>query len=242
MKPEQLGALLRYRLEQAHETLREAEILLNELAWRGTVNRAYYAMFYALLGLLATKQLGTSKHSGAIALFDREFVKTGIFPRELSRSLHLAFDRRQTYDYGEMTPATRQVAEETLADAKAFVSAIESYLGSRGDSLAKFQVASTANIIGRNHFVLYGKITEGVLREGMTVILPQETEVGTRVAIDGIERVRAPDRSANLGLSLRYENERQLQSLQELDLDGIELEIVASQADQESVHSSNPLF
>lgn len=132
MKPEQLEALLHYRIEQAHETLREAEILLDKSALRGTVNRAYYAMFYALLALLATKQLGTSKHCGAISLFDREFVKAGIFPRELSRSLHLAFDRRQTHDYGEMTPATQQVAEETLAEARAFVSAAESYLRSSG--------------------------------------------------------------------------------------------------------------
>ena len=67
-------------MEQAHETLREAEILLNESALRGAVNRAYYAMFYALLALLATKRLGTSKHSGALALFDREFVKTASSP------------------------------------------------------------------------------------------------------------------------------------------------------------------
>jgi uncharacterized protein (UPF0332 family) len=70
VKPEQLEDLLRYRMEQAHDTLREAQILLNESALRGTVNRAYYAMFYALLALLATRQLGTSRHSGAIALFD----------------------------------------------------------------------------------------------------------------------------------------------------------------------------
>ena len=132
MKAEQLEHLLRYRMEQAHETLREAEILLNESALRGTINRAYYAMFYALLALLATRRLGTSKHSGALTLFDREFVKTGEFPRELSRSLHLAFDRRQTHDYGEMVRVTRQIAEEALADARAFVAAIESYLCSAG--------------------------------------------------------------------------------------------------------------
>jgi uncharacterized protein (UPF0332 family) len=132
LKPEQLEDLLCYRVEQTHETLREAEILLNESALRGAINRAYYAMFYALLALLATKQLGTSKHSGALALFDREFVKTGVFPRELSRSLHLAFDRRQTHDYGEMTQVNRQIAEETLTDAYAFVAAIESYLRSVG--------------------------------------------------------------------------------------------------------------
>ena len=132
MKPEQLEDLLFYRIEQAHETLREAEILLNESALRGAINRAYYAMFYALLALLATKQLGTSKHSGALALFDREFVKAGVFPRELSRSLHLAFYLRQTHDYGEMTQVNRQIAEGTLADAQAFVAAIESYLRSIG--------------------------------------------------------------------------------------------------------------
>jgi uncharacterized protein len=132
MKPGQLEDLLRYRLEQAHETLREAEILLGESALRGVVNRAYYAMFYALLALLATRQLGTSKHSGALALFDREFVKKGVFSRELSRSLHLAFDRRQEHDYGEMAPVSGSIAEETLRDAKAFVAAIEVHLRSTG--------------------------------------------------------------------------------------------------------------
>jgi uncharacterized protein (UPF0332 family) len=132
LKAAQLEELLRYRLEQAHDTLREAEILINESALRGTVNRAYYAMFYALLALLATRQLGTSRHSGALALFDREFVKTGVFPLELSRSLHLAFDRRQTHDYGEMIQINRQIAEETLTDARTFVVTIEAYLRSIG--------------------------------------------------------------------------------------------------------------
>jgi uncharacterized protein (UPF0332 family) len=85
VKPEQIEQLIRYRMEQAHETLREAEILLGESALRGAVNRAYYAMFYALLALLATRQIGSSKHAGALALFDRDFVKSGVFSREMSR-------------------------------------------------------------------------------------------------------------------------------------------------------------
>jgi uncharacterized protein (UPF0332 family) len=128
VKPEQLAALIGYRLEQGHETLREAEILLKELALRGAINRTYYAMFYAVLALLATKRIGTSKHSAIIAAFDREFVKTGVFAREFSRSLHIAFDRRQTHDYGEMIPIDRQTVEETLANAKAFVLQVEAYL------------------------------------------------------------------------------------------------------------------
>lgn len=109
MKPEQLRDLVRYRMEQASETLGEAVILRDAGAFRGAVSRAYYAMFYALLGLLATRQLGTSKHSGAIALFDREFVRTGIFSPELSRALHMAFQRRQVHDYGEVVHADLRI-------------------------------------------------------------------------------------------------------------------------------------
>jgi len=132
MSNDQLAALLKYRIQQANETFHEAEILFNQSAYRGTINRAYYAMFYSVLALLATKKLGTSKHSGVIGLFDREFVKTGLLPRELSRALRLAFDRRQTHDYGELIEIDEQVAQETLNDAKAFISAVESYLRSTG--------------------------------------------------------------------------------------------------------------
>jgi uncharacterized protein (UPF0332 family) len=132
MNSEPLRALLQHRIEQAHETLREATILQEAAAYRGVINRAYYAMFYALLALLATRNFGTSKHSGAIGLFDREFVKTGVFPIELSRALHLAFDRRQSSDYGEWSVLETNEAKMTLSDAQHFVAAVETYLREQG--------------------------------------------------------------------------------------------------------------
>jgi uncharacterized protein (UPF0332 family) len=128
MKPEQLRDLVRYRMEQASETLSEAAILRDAGAYRGAVNRAYYAMFYALLGLLATRQLGASKHSGAIAMFDREYVRTGVFSPELSQALHRAFRRRQLHDYGEVVHADLAAANESIEDAERFVAAVVSYL------------------------------------------------------------------------------------------------------------------
>jgi len=145
MSPGQLEALLRYRLDQAHETLHEAEILLDENALRGAINRSYYAMFYTLVALLATKQLGTSKHSGALSLFDREFVKTGLFALDLSRSLRLAFNLRQTLDYGEMTQIDQPTVEQTLAEAKLFVEAIETYLYSTGYLTPRKQINRPMN-------------------------------------------------------------------------------------------------
>lgn len=108
-----LRDLCTYRLTQAKDTLREADVLLREgMSLRSVMNRLYYAMFYTVLGLLQTRQLGTSKHSGAIALFDREFVKPGIIPKEFSKALHRAFELRQKGDYMEDAEITMSDIEE----------------------------------------------------------------------------------------------------------------------------------
>ncbi len=130
--PEQLRALVRYRLDQAVETLREASLLLDQSAWRGAQNRAYYAMFYAAHALLATRQLGSSKHSGVLGLFDREFVKPGLLPASLSRSLRLAFNRRQSWDYGEVGELDPEEITEMVAGARLFVQAIGEFLRESG--------------------------------------------------------------------------------------------------------------
>ena len=94
--------LVAYRIQQAMETLKEADSLYQSALWRGVINRSYYAMFYAVLALAVLHQQATSKHSGVITFFDREFVKTGIFEENLSRSLHQAFESRQQSDYGKI--------------------------------------------------------------------------------------------------------------------------------------------
>jgi uncharacterized protein len=56
-------------------------------------------MFYAGLALLQKASKTPSKHTDVIDLFDTEFVLKGIFPKELSRDLHKAFELRQVSDY-----------------------------------------------------------------------------------------------------------------------------------------------
>ncbi len=92
------AALVGYRLEQAERTLRQAEILGEYAEWNGVINRSYYAMFYGALALLLTKNLGSSKHAGVLALIDREFVHTKIVSAEVSMMLRDAFNERQKSD------------------------------------------------------------------------------------------------------------------------------------------------
>ena len=121
-------ALAQARLVQAAETLHEADVLAQAGLWRGVINRAYYAMFYAVQALAAWRQEPLSKHSGAIAFFDREFVKPGQIGREHSRELHFGFDRRQATDYGETLEADPDEARQALIEARSFVAAVAAFL------------------------------------------------------------------------------------------------------------------
>lgn len=121
--------LISYRMKRAHASLRVAQTLLQQGEDPPSiVNRAYYAMFYAALALLATIDQQTSKHSGVLALFDQHFIKTQILPKEMGKFLHKAFDTRQTGDYEEEAEITEEQAAEVLGFAVQFLKSIEEKL------------------------------------------------------------------------------------------------------------------
>jgi len=125
-----LNGLIAYRLQQAGEALEEARLLKDGSHPRAAVNRAYYAMFYAIQALLAKNGLKASKHYGAIALFDRHFVKPDLFDKEFSRWLHKLFELRQEADYGDMVHVSNEQVREALERATAFVARVGEFLKS----------------------------------------------------------------------------------------------------------------
>ena len=120
--------LITYRLERARETLQDAHLLIDQGGSPGSIiNRAYYAMFYAVSALLTTLGKEPSKHSGVIALFDQYFVKSGEFPIEMSKALHKAFDLRQIGDYRELIEFDEEQAQEIIDLTDQFVEKVEEY-------------------------------------------------------------------------------------------------------------------
>ncbi|MBI5789034.1 MAG: HEPN domain-containing protein [Candidatus Schekmanbacteria bacterium] len=122
-----------YRLQQAQEALNDAQLLFDHNGTaRAIINRCYYAIFYAVQALLEIKGLSTSKHSGAIALFDKEFVKTGKFKPIFSKDVHMAFEMRQEWDYKIIAKLDEINEQELLKTAQKFVARSEEYLRIQG--------------------------------------------------------------------------------------------------------------
>jgi len=133
MRHDDVLVLVRYRLEQANEALADAEFLLaGQRGPRSIVNRAYYAMFYAVLALLQSVGEVPSRHSSAIGIFDREFVLKGALAKEHSAWLHRAFELRQTTDYRVQELPTTAESRTLLEKATTFVGEIEQYLEREG--------------------------------------------------------------------------------------------------------------
>jgi uncharacterized protein (UPF0332 family) len=129
LKDEEIISLIKYRIEQAQTALYDADFLLNgERSPQSIVNRAYYAMFYAALALLQKEGKVPSKHTGVISLFDTEFVQKDIFPKELSKNFHKAFELRQVADYKTFTPISIEKAKETVSNANQFVKSVKGFL------------------------------------------------------------------------------------------------------------------
>ena len=85
-------------------------------------------MFYATLALLQKIGKVPSKHTGVISLFDREFVLKGIFPKELSKDYHKAFELRQLSDYKTYGSISSGRTKDILYKAVNFVKVVKEYL------------------------------------------------------------------------------------------------------------------
>ncbi len=124
--------LIRYRLRQADESLEESAFLLaGRKSPRSIINRAYYAMFYAILALLVDEPYASSKHTGVLTYFNRHFIKGGLLPEALGRALNKAFELRQRSDYREYVEPTREQVAPFIKESEVFIGAVKDYLTER---------------------------------------------------------------------------------------------------------------
>jgi uncharacterized protein (UPF0332 family) len=108
-------------IESAEVFLRESEHLLSGGFFRGTVGRAYYAMFHAATAVLLHKGIERTSHGGIIAAFGRFITRPGLADPKFHRYLIEAFTLRNDCDYLAPFEAEESQARATLNRAREFV-------------------------------------------------------------------------------------------------------------------------
>ena len=119
-----------YRLPKAEEYLRNAAATLSLEMYDTAANRSYYAIFHAVRALLALDGKDFKKHSGVISCFQMDYVKTGIFDRQMSNIIKSAFSLRQESDYEDFYVISSEEVKRQVREAELFCNNIKCYIES----------------------------------------------------------------------------------------------------------------
>ena len=114
---------IRELASRAERSLVAARRLLEAGDYDFAISRAYYAMFYVARALLLTRDVRRSKHSGVLAAFGSEFVRSSELPAELFALLRDGFEDRGESEYGLATISEDQ-ARAGIEGAHRFVRAV----------------------------------------------------------------------------------------------------------------------
>ncbi len=119
--------LVKYRIETAKSDLHSSKVLLEAQEYRGANNRAYYAIYHAISAIHALDGHAYKRHKDALANFNKAYVKTEVFPREIGRKIAEAEEIRHASDYDDFYVASKEEAVEQIETAEVIVKLVEEY-------------------------------------------------------------------------------------------------------------------
>jgi uncharacterized protein (UPF0332 family) len=120
-----------YRMQNAADTLDTARLCLDNKRYKDSINRCYYAAFYAVKAVLALEEKDFKRHKDAVAYFNQNYVATDIFSRETGKRLGRLKRKREISDYDDFYIASYDEAQEQYEAAEFIVQTIQSYLKER---------------------------------------------------------------------------------------------------------------
>ena len=88
-----------HRLRVAQEDLEAARLTYAAGHYRAANKRAYYRIFHAVCASLAAEGVAFKRHKDTLSYFNKNYIHTEIFPRELGRKIVKAEEIRHASDY-----------------------------------------------------------------------------------------------------------------------------------------------
>ncbi len=116
-----LNDLLNYRLQRSLDSLEDAKILFENEKWNGTINRLYYAAFYAVSAILIKKNIYTKSHSGLKSKFHQEIIHKKELDIGFGKIYDQLFDLRGNGEYNDFVIYTREQIEPYIQRTERFI-------------------------------------------------------------------------------------------------------------------------
>lgn len=125
---EEKNHLIDYRLNQANESIKIAEVLIKLQNFPTALNRIYYAIFYCLLAVGLKYEYKTSKHSRLIGWFNKNFVATGKIESKFGKVIRKAYEYRLMADYDAFVEFDKENVELLFLQSTELTERIKQFL------------------------------------------------------------------------------------------------------------------
>ena len=120
--------LIHYRMQRADETMEEAAVLAERGFYNATVNRLYYACFYATQALLLKHHIAATTHAGVKSMLGLHFVSKGIISIDHGKIFNTLFEKRHSSDYEAFAYCDKALVDDLKPLAEAFIQRIKELL------------------------------------------------------------------------------------------------------------------
>lgn len=110
--------------KKANDSLAAAQRELAAGALAFAINRAYYALFYAVTALFLEEGREFSKHAGVRAAFNQAVIKAGRLEKQYGELYNTLFTDREAADYVAFMEFHPSDVAEKVAKCEKFLSAI----------------------------------------------------------------------------------------------------------------------
>lgn len=128
MSPKISKDLVKHRIEQAKDDLESSKLLYKESHYKSANSRAYYSIFHALRSVLALEPIDFKRHKDVIAYFNKSYVKTEIFPKQMGRKIARASQIREDSDYDDEFVVDPEVTLTQIETAEELIQLVEKYI------------------------------------------------------------------------------------------------------------------
>jgi len=117
--------LCKYRIEKSKKLISDATKLFDAASYESSVNRSYYAILTAAKALLVLRGIEPETHDGVKTMLSKEFIRTGLLPKEFGETFRGIYARRIDSDYGDYIEIGIDESAESLKRAYEFVEKVE---------------------------------------------------------------------------------------------------------------------
>lgn len=128
LTPDNRKSIVEYELQKAWLNYDQALLAQANSYWDLVANRLYYSIFHAVSALLICNQMPVKSHKGAVMMFNKHYVRTGLVSIDDGYIFSFLQSKREEADYNCFTEITKEEIEPLVEKSKKLINLIISFI------------------------------------------------------------------------------------------------------------------